>query len=293
MNLEQLTSKQFETTPHSYTRKDTMLYALGVGAGRDPLDEIDLRFTYEKDLVALPTMTCVLASPGFWVREPAIEIDWVRLLHGEQSIELTRALPPEGTVYPRFRVMGVKDRGPDKGATLHFEKLLTDGSGKTVCTVRSAYVLRGDGGCGDYGECPEPPSPLPERASDKLIEIPTLERQALLYRLNGDFNPLHSDPDVARKAGFERPIMHGMGSMGIVCHALVRAYCDGDPTRVAGMSLRFASPFYPGETMALECFEEGSTIRFRAKVAGRDVVVLDRGEFKVAASPIRESVSPL
>ena len=119
------------------------------------------------------------------------------------------------------------------------------------------------------------------RAPDRVVEIPTLDRQSLLYRLNGDFNPLHSDPEVARKAGFDRPIMHGLGSMGIVCHALVRAFCDGDPMRVAGMSLRFASPFYPGETMLLECFEESSRIRFRAKCAERDLVVLDRGEFSI------------
>lgn len=279
MNLEALIAKNFGSTPQTYTAKDTMLYALGVGAGADPMDSVDLRFVTQNGLVALPTMTCPLASPGFWMTDPAIGIDHVRFLHGEQYIELFKPLPPAGTVVPEYRVTGVKDRGADKGATMAFEKLLRDADGTPLATVRSVYVMRGDGGCGDYGETPASPLPLPDRAADRTITVPTLARQALLYRLNGDYNPLHSDPDVARKAGFDRPIMHGLGSMGIVCHALVCAYCDGDPTRVTAISLRFASPFFPGETIALQCFEEPDSVRFRAKAVERDKVVLDLGTF--------------
>ena len=283
MNLDKLKGKAFDSITHSYGAKDTMLYALGVGAGDDPLDPVDLRFTYEKDLVALPTMVCVLASPGFWMRDPELGIDWVRLLHGEQAIELYKPLPPEGCVHSRYRVIGVRDRGADKGATLYFEKLLTDDEGMTISAVRSTYVLRGDGGCGDYGEALEPLAPISDRAPDQVIEIATSPRQALLYRLNGDYNPLHADPEAAKRAGFDRPIIHGLGSMGIVCHALVRGYCAGDPAQVAAMSLRFASPFFPGETMTLECFEEGRSIRFRAKAKERDRVVLDLGLFVLAS----------
>jgi acyl dehydratase len=279
MNLDALLDKDFGSAPHAYTAKDTMLYALGVGAGEDPLDPIDLRFAAENDLAALPTMTCILASPGFWMTDPAVEIDHVRLLHGEQHIDLLRPLPATGTVVPEYRVLGIKDRGADKGATLSFEKLLKDADGTPLASVRSVYVLRGDGGCGDLGAPPAAPAPLPDRAADRTITIPTLARQALLYRLNGDYNPLHSDPAVALKAGFDRPIMHGLGSMGIVCRALVRAFCDGDPTRVTAMGLRFASPFFPGETMALECFAESGGVRFRAKAVERDRIVLDLGSF--------------
>jgi hypothetical protein len=279
MNLDALQTKDFGSTLHAYSAKDTMLYALGVGAGEDPLDAVDLRLTTEKGLVALPTMTCVLASPGFWMTDPALQIDHVRLLHGEQHVELYRPLPPEGAVIPEYRVTGVKDRGVEKGATLAFQKLLKDADGAPLAAVRSVYVLRGDGGCGGLGEAPTVPPPLPDRRADRTMMISTLPRQALLYRLSGDYNPLHSDPEIARKAGFERPIMHGLGSMGIVCRALVRAYCDGDPARVRAMGLRFASPFYPGETLALECFEEGAALRFRAKAAERDKVVLDLGTF--------------
>jgi acyl dehydratase len=209
------------------------------------------------------------------MQDPALEIDAVKLLHGEQAIRLFRPLPPEGEVHASYRVVGVRDRGAEKGASLFFEKLLTDAAGEKIATVQSTYVLRGDGGCGDMGDAGEALRPLPDRAPDRVIEIPTLARQALLYRLNGDYNPLHSDPAVAARAGFDRPIMHGLGSMGIVCHALVRSFCDGDPARVDAMSLRFASPFFPGETMALECYDDGSDIRFRAKAAERDKVVLD------------------
>jgi acyl dehydratase len=277
MNLEALKKQNFDPIAHRYSLRDTMLYALSVGASRDPLDPIDLRFTYEKDIVALPTMASTLSSPGLWMREPEYEIDWVKLLHGEQSIELHTPLPVEGTVYGHNRVVAVKDKGAGKGATLHYRRVLKNQEDLDIVTIRSTYVLRGDGGCGDMGEAPEPMADLPGRSPDRVIEVATLENQALLYRLNGDMNPIHSDPDVARSAGFERPIMHGLGSMGIACHALVRAFCGGDPTRVTAMSQRFSRPFYPGETMVLDCFEEPNAVRFRAKAKERDVVILDLG----------------
>ncbi len=281
MNFEALQAKDFGHARHAYTAKDTMLYALGCGAGEDPMDEGDLRFVAADDLVALPTMVSVLATPGFWMTDPAVEIDHVRLLHGEQAIRLLKPLPAEGCVTPSFRALGVKDRGEGKGATMYFEKRLVDEAGEELAVVHSTYMLRGDGGCGNHGEHLDAPPPMPERAPDRVIEVPTLARQALLYRLNGDPNPLHWDPAVARAAGFDRPIMHGLGTMGIACHALVRAFCGDDPVRVTAMSLRFASPFYPGETMALECFEEGATVRFCATAKERGQKVLDLGVLEV------------
>jgi len=281
MNLEILRTKPFKSISQTYGAKDTMLYALSVGASRDATDPIDLRMTYEKDLVALPSMASVLSSPGLWMREPEYEIDWVKLLHGEQSIQLNGPLPVKGTVHGHFRVVAVQDKGAGKGASLFFERILKDDDGKDIVTIHSTYVLRGDGGCGDFGEAPASMAGLPDREPDHVVEVPTLDNQALIYRLNGDFNPIHSDPDVAKAAGFPRPIMHGLGSMGIACHALVRSFCDGDPTRVTGMSLRFSKPFYPGETMALECFEEDGCVRFRARATERDAVVLDLGSLNV------------
>lgn len=281
MNLDALINRKFDTITHAYSAKDTMLYALGVGAGRDPVDPMDLRYTYEKDLMALPTMSCVLASPGPWMADPAIGIDFVRFLHGEQKIQLTGPLPTEGRVHGTFRVIGVKDRGAEKGSTLYFEKVLTDDGGREVARVWSTYVMRGDGGCGDFGEAFAPLAAMPDRAPDRTIEVPTEDGQALLYRLSGDLNPLHSDPDVARAAGFPRPIMHGLGSMGIACYALVRAFCNGDASRVVGMSLRFSKPFFPGQTMVLDCMEEGGKIHFRAEAADSGATVLDLGELSL------------
>lgn len=282
MNLEVLVTKRFDSITHTYGVRDTMLYALSVGASRDALDPIDLRLTYEKDLVALPSMASILSSPGLWMRRPEFEIDWVKLLHGEQSIELTAPLPVEGTVHGHYRVVAVKDKGADKGASLFFERILENDQGENIAAIHSTYILRGDGGCRDYGTPPEALAGLPERSPDYVIEVPTLNNQAFLYRLNGDLNPIHSDPEVARAAGFSRPIMHGLGSMGIACQALVRKFCDGDPRRVTAMSLRFSKPFYPGETMALECFEEKGAVRFRAKTTERDAVVLDLGTLKLS-----------
>jgi acyl dehydratase len=259
MNLEILTTKPFDTIAQNYGAKDTMLYALSVGASRDATDPVDLRLTYEKDLVALPSMASVLASPGLWMRRPEFEIDWVKLLHGEQSIQLAGPLPVEGSVVGRYRVVAVRDNGPEKGASLFFERVLSNALGE------------------DFGDLPQALTKLPDRTPDRVVEVPTLDSQALLYRLNGDLNPIHSDPEVARAAGFPRPIMHGLGSMGIACHALIRAFCEGDPARVTGMALRFSKPFYPGETMALECYQEPGAVRFRARVAGRGAVVLDLG----------------
>jgi acyl dehydratase len=277
MNLEILRTKPFEPITQSYGVKDTMFYALSVGASRDATDPVDLRMTCEQDLVALPSMASVLSSPGLWMRQPEFEIDWVKLLHGEQSIQLKGPLPVKGTVHGHFRVVAVQDKGVDKGASLFFERVLKDDDGNDIVAIHSTYVLRGDGGCGDFGEAPAPLARLPEREPDRTVDVPTLDNQALIYRLNGDFNPIHSDPEVAKAAGFPRPIMHGLGSMGIACHALVRTFCEGDPTRVTEMSLRFSKPFYPGETMVLECFEEGGCVRFRARAAERDAVVLDLG----------------
>jgi acyl dehydratase len=276
MDLEQVKAKVFPQKTVAYSARDTILYALSVGAGEDPLDEVDLRFVYEPRLKALPTLACVLASPGFWMQDPVLKMDCVRLLHGEQSVEMRKPLPAEGVVKANFRIVGVKDGGPEKGATVYLDRELSDEAGELLCTARTTYVFRGDGGCGDFGETQPNAAPLPDREPDRRLEIATLPRQALIYKLNGDPNPLHVDPAVARKAGFDRPILHGLCTMGLACRGLVRSYCDGDPDRLVDMFVRFASPMYPGETIRLECFEEGTRVRFRARAVERDVVILDR-----------------
>ncbi|MBL8385047.1 MAG: MaoC family dehydratase N-terminal domain-containing protein [Burkholderiales bacterium] len=268
---------------HAYTQKDVQLYALGVGMAQDPMDREELRYVIEGDgLRVLPSMAAVLASPGFWMRNnPEVGIDHVRLVHGEQSVTLHRPLPAGGTLVGVTRVTRVVDKGAGKGALVHSEKTLTDAaSGALVATCASVTFCRGDGGfsANGGGDPPgEQPRATPERAPELALDFPTRPEAALVYRLSGDINPLHSDPDVAAKAGFPRPILHGLATYGAACHGLVKAYCGYDPARLKSISARFSSPTYPGDVIRLECWKEGDEIAFRARVPAREVTVLSHG----------------
>lgn len=268
MNRDQLLTKSFPEIRADYSARDTVLYALGVGAAQDPLDARELRWVYEQDLQALPSLSCVLAHPGLWVKEPALEINWLKLLHAEQSFELLRPLPAEGRVTATFRVTGIVDKGGETGALLHFEKSLALADGEPLGTVGSTYFLRGDGGCGSWGERGVDPQPVPDGAPSGEIDLPTLPIAALIYRLSGDYNPLHADPAAVRKAGFERPILHGLCTYGVACQALVRA--------------RFTKPVCPGKTIRTQWWSGADGVhRFRCLSVERDVVVLDRGTVRV------------
>lgn len=278
MNLSALINKKFPQVTERYDAARTILYALGVGAGVDPLDVTQLPYVYERKLKILPSQSSVLLYPGPWLTEPAVGANYGKVLHGEQGVVFERPLKPTATVRGEYEVLGVDDKGTDKGAIVFFEKrILDDTDGALICRVRSTYFLRGDGGCGSWGRVLEPPPALPERAPDKAIDIPTIPRQALIYRLSGDYNPLHADPEVAAKAGFARPILHGLCSYGIACLALVRELCDNDPERLIELYTRFSKPVLPGETIRLELFREADVWRFRARVVERNEIVLDRG----------------
>ncbi|NEV77638.1 3-alpha,7-alpha,12-alpha-trihydroxy-5-beta-cholest-24-enoyl-CoA hydratase [Rhodopseudomonas sp. BR0C11] len=263
----------------SYTERDTMLYALGVGYGDAPLDAKQLRYVYEQDLQVLPSMSVVLGYPGFWLGNEDTGVDWRKVLHGEQGFEIFKPLPPKATVVGRSRVTGLFDKGAGKGAVLLSERDVVDkATGDLLCRLTSTTMLRGDGGFGGPSGPLPVPHALPERAPDLSLRIATSPRAALLYRLSGDYNPLHADPEVARKAGFDKPILHGLCSFGVVCRALVELCCDGDPTRLTKMQVRFSSPVYPGETIVTEVWKDAEgRLSFRAKVAERDVVVINNG----------------
>ncbi|MDE2362218.1 MAG: MaoC family dehydratase N-terminal domain-containing protein [Hyphomicrobiales bacterium] len=265
------------------THKDTMLYALGLGLGADPMDEKQLRFVYEKDLQALPTMAVVLAPLGFWMKNPEVGVDWKKLLHGEQGIELHRPVPAEGEIVGTSRIASIVDKGKDKGAIAFIERTISDGrTGEKIATLKSASFLRGDGGFGGpSGPTPEPHA-LPTRAPDTVFDQKTLPQAALIYRLSGDYNPLHADPEVATHAGFRQPILHGLCSLGTAGHAILRTICDYDPRRLKSLKLRFSSPVYPGETIRTEMWVDGKDVSFRARVVERDVVVLNNGLATVA-----------
>jgi acyl dehydratase len=275
MNLDELRNYPFPERTHAYSEKDTILYALGLGYGSAPGDPRHLRFLLEDRLLTVPSLCNVIAQPFMWVKEPRFELNWIKLLHGEQRFEVHQPLPAAGSLTSRCRVLSVEDKGEGRGVVIHFEKTLWDPSATLMATIRSAYFLRGDGGKGGFGEHPAPPAATPDRAPDRAIEIPTLPQSALIYRLSGDVNPIHADPEAAREAGFERPILHGLCTLGIATRAAIEAYADAAPERLAGLSLRFSRPVYPGETIVTEFFETGDQIQFRARVG--DVVVLDRG----------------
>ena len=285
MNRDQLTSKVFPDIQASYSKRDTMLYAFGVGVCIDPLDSRELRFVFEKALQALPSMSCVLAHPGGWIMAPELEVNWVKLLHVEQRFSLVRPIPAEGLVTGRFRITGIVDKGPESGALLYLEKTLYGEAGDLLGTVNSGYFLRGDGGCGSWGEPAIELATVPASAACGHIEMPTSPVAALIYRLSGDYNPLHADPDVARKAGFEKPILHGLCTYGVACQSLIRALCDFDATRLVGMSARFTKPVYPGETLRTEWWRaDDGTVQFRSWCVERNLLVLDRGLAIIASS---------
>lgn len=283
MNLNALRDHSFPLQRLTYTDKDTILYALSVGVGANPLDPNQLRLAYEKNLAALPTMAAVLAHPGMWVAEPQFEVNYLKLLHGEQNLTVHHPLPPAATLDASYRVVAVVDKGAEKGALAYFQKELTDVStGKLLCTVSSTLFLRADGGAGSFGT---PPAALPSGDAGKVDftdEYTTSIGSALLYRLNGDRNPIHVDPAAAAKAGFDRPILHGLCTYGVVGYLLTRTVCGNDPTRLRSLGVRFSSPVYPGERIRVEGSRTADGVYFKATVPERNQLVLSNGYARIA-----------
>lgn len=283
INYDKLMNWKFDDVVHTYTERDTMLYALGIGFGDDPLDEGQLRFVYEKELRTVPSMCVVLGYPGFWVQNPETGIDWVRLVHGEQGFKIHQPLPPAGTVIGRTRLTGIVDKGPGKGAILYSERdVIEQKSGDLLCTMTASTFCRADGGFGGSKDVSPTPHQLPDRAPDLSCDLPTLPRQALIYRLSGDYNPLHAEPAVAAAAKFEKPILHGLCTLGVATHAILKTCCDYQPEKLRGLELRFSAPVYPGDTISTEIWRDGKTISFRSRAVERNLVVLNNGKAELA-----------
>jgi acyl dehydratase len=266
----------------SYTPKDCMLYALGVGLGHDPLNEDELPFVYEKNLRVLPTMAAVLGHPGFWIRELDTGIDWVRIVNGEQSVTLHQPLKGQNTVTGTQRLIEVIDKGAGKGALVLTERKVADkATGALIATVTQTTFCRADGGFGGPPRQSPEPHPIPARTPDVVCDLPTRPESALIYRLSGDRNPLHCDPAVAKQAGFPRPISHGLGTFGTAGHAVLKTMCGYDPAKLVSFAGRFSAPVFPGETIRTEMWRDGAVVSFRSRVVERDVVAVNNGRAEV------------
>ena len=211
-NPEYLLTRDFGTIRETYTEKDCILYALGVGMGLDPLDEECLRFVYEDGLKVLPSQSVIMAHPGFWAKEEDMGIDWVKVLHAGQEIIFHNPIPTSGTVEATTRITEIADKGEKIGALIISDRVVKDvDTGKDICTLITTILARGNGGYGGDRKSSAPkPDVVPTRDPDAVCDLPTLPQQALIYRLSGDYNPLHASPSVARSAGFKAPILHGL-----------------------------------------------------------------------------------
>ena len=281
MNWQIPSARQF------YTTKDTMLYALGIGMGADPCDEGELPFVQERGLRAFPSMAVVLAHPGFWMRDARTGIDWTKVLHAEQSVRLIQPIPTEAAVTSVSRVTEIADKGEGRGAFLRQEReIRLEENGELIALVDQLAFCRGDGGCGGPSSLSRPALTIPERQPDLVHKLVSLPQAALIYRLSGDMNPLHSDPHIARRAGFDRPILQGLCTMGIALRSALGQSQTYETELVRQIDVRFVAPVFPGETIRTEVWKEGDTFWFRAFADERGIMVLDKGRV-VLGDPLR------
>jgi acyl dehydratase len=268
--------KRLDPIHHIYSERDVMLYALGVGAGPD-----DLQFTYERDLKVLPTFGVVAAFPAMFSLGPVMQVNPMMVLHGEQRIELYGPIPTRGTLTTTPTVRAIYDKG--KGALVIVDAETVDDQGRLIFKNTFGTFARGEGGFGGDRGPSGPRNVPPDRRPDAVVEMETLVQQALIYRLSGDMNPLHADPDFAKMGGFDRPILHGLCTFGHVGRAVLRICCNNEPTRLTALDVRFAGVVFPGETIVTELWKNGPTdVIVQAKTKERGEVVISSAAATIA-----------
>ena len=275
INYDEIMSMTSENVEISYSDKDSILYSLGVGLGNDPMNMAELKYVYENSQVALPSM-----ATNFQYHSPLLlkaNINFILVVHGEQKLSFSNPLPVSGDFISNAKVIGCYDKGAGKGAIIDVETTINLKKDNTeICKLVSTTFARGDGGFGGP-ESPKSEIFRPEGDPDFVHEIKTKPDQALIFRLSGDFNPLHSDPNFAKTAGFEKPILHGMCTYGIACRSLGESVGEGDTKRLKKFDCRFSSPVYPGETIVTEMWKNNNKVYYQSKVKERDKIVIKNG----------------
>jgi len=282
----------------NWEERDSILYSLCMGLGADPGDTRTLPYVCEKGgLKVVPTMPTVVA----WIAKPTFEelgISSLVALHGEQKIELHQALTIPSTVNVQGRVVAVHDQGAGRGAVITSEQsIFNTRDNSLVARLTTTCFARGEGGFGGPESRPPAPHTLPNRPPDRSVDLATRTDHALLYRLTGDRNFIHCDPEFAKAAGFDRPILHGLCSFGITCRAVLENFVDFDGARIASHQARFTAPVIPGETLSIDLWHDDNVISFRARVRERNnVVVISNGKCLLhdkAHSPMKLYPQPL
>lgn len=259
-----------------YSTRDTILYALGLGFGDNPEDPRELRFVYEKHLHAMPTMATVVA----WGADALAEtgVDFSKLVQGEQRLTLYAPLPVAGEVTADWEVKEIVDKGAGRGALIIHEFRIRDAAnGALLALLGRTSFARGDGGFGGPSEGGPAPHPIPDRAPDRELAIVVARNQALIYRLSGDDNPLHVDPEVARLMGFPKPLLHGLATYGVACRAVLNAWTGFDPAPLRAFDVRFSAPVFPGDEIHFRMWKDGDVVSFEASVPARNATVLRNG----------------
>lgn len=278
VNYNHLKNRTFDDVRQRYGASDTILYALGIAMGSDPGDLKQLRYVFEEDLLASPTMAVVLGSPGFWMRSPDAALDWKNIVHLEQELTLHCPLKASGDVVGKTVVEAVVDKR-SKGALLYTRCDLFDATtSELIANTRSANLCRSDGHFGGTDTVDAPLCRRPQGPPDITCVLPTFAQSALIYGLSGDDNPLHADIRVAQGVGFDRPVLQGLCTFGIAGHAALRVFCHYEPARLKKLRGRFIAPLYPGESLRTAFWKYGNgTAGFQCHSVERDVMVINNG----------------
>ncbi len=283
LNYEDLMATSVVDLPFSYDDRESMLYAISIGMGRNPVNTDELSYVFEQGepLRTMPSMASVLVPD---MSPPDLGWDFSQVLHIEQRLELYRPLPVAADLLINKKIAAAYDHGPKHGALVLFEaeaRLAKDDT--ALFTIGNTIMARADGGFGGpRGKGPTPHRP-PRRDPDLSCDLDTRSDQALLYRLNGDRNPLHADPVLARRVGYPVPILHGLCTYGVACHAILKTICAYDYTLISGFDARFSAPVLPGDTITTDMWQDGNTVSFQCSVKERDAVVLKNGRCTLAA----------